>query len=213
MRICWRGWGGGALRSERGLVAVEIMMIVVFQYPQKYNCIGCFSQAHSIDHDCMHMPTQLMFFRTFAKHYQLSPELCECSNKTVSLQPTLSLWHHELFPFKPSSSSWLKHLGVRDKPRERPQFPNVLRTRTSHVPNALSSPSAISSPAFSASLKNFCLSKTAPSSTYPSCQLDIFRLNGDALGVDSAKIRILEQVHYERLCALLQRLDSLRLPA
>lgn len=56
------------------------------------------------------------------------------------------------------------------------------------------------------------LSETAPRPPQPPSQLHILRHERNALGVDGAQVRVLEEVHEERLRCLLQREDRRRLP-
>lgn len=54
---------------------------------------------------------------------------------------------------------------------------------------------------------------SSPSSSQSSRQLDIFLLDGDALGVNCAQVCVVEEIHQEGLGGFLQRKESLRLPS
>lgn len=56
------------------------------------------------------------------------------------------------------------------------------------------------------------LSETAPRPPQPPCQLHVLRHERNTLGMDSAQVRVLEQVHKERLRRLLQSQDGRGLP-
>jgi hypothetical protein len=53
----------------------------------------------------------------------------------------------------------------------------------------------------------------APSCAQPTGKLDVLLLDGDALGVDGAKVRVVEQIDQEGFGGLLERLDGLALPS
>jgi len=78
--------------------------------------------------------------------------------------------------------------------------------------NAGTPPNFPVSPAFIYDLGLY-LPQPAPSAPNPPRQLNILLHNGNALRMNSTKIRVLEQMHHERLGCLLERLDGLRLPA
>jgi hypothetical protein len=54
---------------------------------------------------------------------------------------------------------------------------------------------------------------SAPSCAQPAGKLYVLLLDGDALGVDGAQIRVVEEVDEEGFGGLLERLDSLALPS
>jgi len=53
----------------------------------------------------------------------------------------------------------------------------------------------------------------SPHAAYSSGQLNVFLHDCDSLGVNGAKIRVLEEMDEESFCGFLERLDGLRLPA
>lgn len=54
--------------------------------------------------------------------------------------------------------------------------------------------------------------ETGPNPTNPPRKLNILLHNGNALRMDGTQIRVLEQMHHERLRRFLQRLNRMRLP-